>query len=271
MRVVKNPQLQFGEVDISKIEINPKSRDDIPKILKGLQFIYSNVALRKEIFELLENKMLPNINKNNGRPGMELWKIFVMGVLRLDLNCDYDRLHHIVNYDALVRQMLGHGLFDENRSYEMQTIKDNVKLLTPELLDEINQVVVKAGHILLKKKESEPLRGRCDSFVVETHIHYPTDINLLFDAMRKVITLIAKLCEVHGLMDWRQYAYNVRQVKRLMRAAQNKKRSSAKTEEQKKKREALIAQAHQEYIDVSKKYLDKAVDTLGKLEMNVLK
>jgi transposase, IS5 family len=266
MRVVKNPQMQFGEVDISEIKFNPKSRDDIPKILKGLQFIYINESVRKEIFNILEKKITPNINKNNGRPGMELWKIFVMGVLRLDLNCDYDHLQELVNHHNTIRKMLGHGIFDEESSYEMQTIKDNVSLLTTELLDEINQAIVKTGHILLKKKESDPLRGRCDSFVVETNVHFPTDINLLFDAMRKVITLIAELSEKHGLSDWRQHAYNVKQVKRLMRTAQNKKRASAKTEEQKKKRDMLIVAAHQAYSDMSQKYLDKACNTIKTIE-----
>src|SRR5258708_6569121 len=93
MRIVKNPQMQFGEVDISAIKFNPKSRDDIPQILKGLQFIFTNENARVEIFKILEKNILPKINKNNGRPGMELWKIFVMGVLRLDLNYDYDRVH----------------------------------------------------------------------------------------------------------------------------------------------------------------------------------
>jgi transposase, IS5 family len=225
-----------------------------------------NDFIRKEIFFILEKNISPKINKNNGRPGMDLWKIFVMGVLRLDLNIDYDRLHHAVNCDSLIRQMLGHGVFDQEGNYQLQTIKDNVNLLTPELLDEINQVVVKAGHILLKKKESEPLRGRCDSFVVETNVHFPTDINLLFDAMRKVITLSAELCERYKLSEWRQQVYNVKQVKRLMRTAQNKKRARAKTEEQKKKRETLIAEAHQAYIDVAQKYLDKACYTLDILE-----
>ena len=266
MRVVKNPQMQFGEVDISEIKFNPKSRDDIPKILKGLQFIYTNESVRKEVFNILENKISPHINKNNGRPGMELWKIFVMGILRLDLNCDHDRLQELVNHHGTIRQMLGHGIFDQESNYEMQTIKDNVSLLTPKLLDEINQVIVKAGHILLKKKESDPLRGRCDSFVVETNVHFPTDINLLFDAMRKVITLIAELCEKHRLSNWRQHAYNVNQIKRLMRTAQNKKRTRATTEDQKKKRDVLIAEAHQEYINVSQKYLDKACYTLDILE-----
>ena len=53
-----------------------------------------------------------------------------------------------------IRQMLGHGLLDDGESYHLQTLKDNVSLLTPEILDRINQVVVKAGHQLVKKKRS---------------------------------------------------------------------------------------------------------------------
>lgn len=32
MRVVLNPQMQVGEVDIASIKFDPKSRDDIPKM-----------------------------------------------------------------------------------------------------------------------------------------------------------------------------------------------------------------------------------------------
>ena len=77
--------------------------------------------------------------------------------------------------------------------------------------------------------------------------------------MRKIITLSAELCERHGLSDWRQQVYNVKHVKRLMRTAQNKKHVSAKTEEQQEKREALIVEAHQEYIDVAQTYLHKCI------------
>ena len=34
MRSVQNPQMQIGEVDISQIKFDPKSRDDIPRILR---------------------------------------------------------------------------------------------------------------------------------------------------------------------------------------------------------------------------------------------
>lgn len=265
MRVVQNPQMQIGEVDISQIKFDPKSRDDIPRILRGLQHLYMDLALREKVFQLLEEKIAPKVNKGNGRPGMTLWRILVCGVVRLDLNEDYDRLHELVNHHDTIRQMLGHGECDET-PYQFQTLKDNVALLTPELLDEINQIVVNAGHVLIKKKEGEALRGRCDSFVVETDVHFPTDINLLFDAMRKVVTLTAELSDRYGISDWRQHAYNVRHMKRLMRAAQNKKRSHAKSEEQQAKRQASIEEAHQAYLDVAQRYLDKARDTLAMLE-----
>jgi hypothetical protein len=265
MRAVQNPQMTIGEIDISQIKFDLKSRDDIPKILRGLQHLYMDIPLRAKIFQLLEAEISPAVSKRNGRPGMELWKIFVCGVVRLDLNEDYDRLHELVNHHDTLRAVLGHGEYNEEY-YHYQTLVDNVSLITPELLDKINQVVVDGGHALVKKKESEALRGRCDSFVVETDVHFPTDINLLFDAMRKVITLTAQWCDEREVGDWRQHAYNVRHIKRLMRGAQNKKRSKAKSEEQQKKNETLIVKTHQEYLDVAGRYLQKAHDTIAMFE-----
>ena len=161
MRVVQNEQMTVGEVDISKMKFDLKSRDDIPKILRGLQHLYIDVALRTTIFELLDRQIAPKVSKSNGRPGMALWTILVCGVIRLDLNCDYDRLHELVNHHDTIREMLGHGAFEDVYSH-FQTLQDNVSLLTPELLDEINQLIVNAGHALVKKKDGEALRGRCD-------------------------------------------------------------------------------------------------------------
>ena len=41
MRNVINPQLMLDEVDIGAIRLDPKSRDDIPQLLRGLQHIYT--------------------------------------------------------------------------------------------------------------------------------------------------------------------------------------------------------------------------------------
>ena len=41
MRLVKKTQLHFGEVNIADIDLSARSRDDIPALLKGLQYLYT--------------------------------------------------------------------------------------------------------------------------------------------------------------------------------------------------------------------------------------
>ncbi len=138
MRIVKHPQHQFGQVDIAEIPIDARLRDDIPAILKGLQHLYVNEAIRREVFALLEDVLGSQTNKEVGRPGMELWKVFALATLKLGLNCDYDRLQELANQHATLRQMLGHPDWGDTQSYALQTIIDNVSRLTPEMLAEIN-------------------------------------------------------------------------------------------------------------------------------------
>lgn len=158
MRSVIQPQLKFGETDIAAIVLDPKSRDDIPQLLRGLQYIYTEIDLRQRVFAILEEVMPARADgkgkasRQTGRPGMEQWKILVLGVLRLGLNVDYDRIQELANQHKTIRQMLGHSDWLDEQEYELQTIRDNVSLFTPEILDRINQEVINAGHSLLKKK-----------------------------------------------------------------------------------------------------------------------
>ena len=50
MRSLRNPQLKRGEVCIEDIELDLKSRDDIPALLIGLQHLYSREPLRERHF-----------------------------------------------------------------------------------------------------------------------------------------------------------------------------------------------------------------------------
>ena len=139
-------------MDIDKIELELNSRDDIPQLIKGLQYIFVTPPLRQEVFAILPGLFPPELDLDNGRPGMDRWSMLVMGVLRLSLNCDYDRLHNLVNNHLTIRQILGHGQVDDRKHYTLQNLKDNVVLFTPETLDQVNQAIVKAGHELIKKK-----------------------------------------------------------------------------------------------------------------------
>ena len=152
MRQIQPKQLQLGEVDIASIQLDTHSRDDVPQVLFGLQHIYTNKKVRNLIFSLLEELLPRNVSSINGRPGMHLWRILVLGILRLNLNWDYDRLREMANQHSTIRQMLGHG-FDDSEQYKLQTIKDNVSLFTPALLERINDAVVAAGHDVVGKKK----------------------------------------------------------------------------------------------------------------------
>ena len=84
--------MKLGEVDIGDIEIDTRSRDDIPALLLGLQHPSKDKTLRSRLFALLERHILPGTDRRVGRPGMEMWRIPVMGVVRQGLGCDFDRL-----------------------------------------------------------------------------------------------------------------------------------------------------------------------------------
>ena len=106
------------------------------------------------------------------------------------------------------------------------------------------------------------LHGRCDSFVVETDVHYPTDTNLLFDAIRKALSLSGEICERNRLSDMRQYQYNIRQIKGSLRFIQKVNRGARQTESSQNK----VMQAHQSYIDLCTSQLLRVEQIVPELE-----
>ena len=66
MRNVINPQMLLDGADIGSIYLDPKSRDDIPQILRGLQHIYTEPALRGRVFAILQ-EILPNRVTGEGK------------------------------------------------------------------------------------------------------------------------------------------------------------------------------------------------------------
>lgn len=99
---------------------------------------------------------------------------------------------------------------------------------------------------------------RCDSFVVETDVHYPTDTNLLYDGVRKLIETSAGLCADAGLSDWRPHAYNVRCLKKAYRRTQQVKRSRAKDEAKRAARDDDSRAAHEAYLELAETFLARA-------------
>jgi IS5 family transposase len=217
------PDLQITPIE--KIRLPLKSRDELPPLLAGLQWIWSHPTLKAEIFGLLEAKVLAG-KQATGRTGMDLWQILVLGVVRLGLDADWDRLEHVANYDSLVRQMLGVPATpwgEDAKIFGHQTLRDNVALLDDELLQQINAAIAAAGREVFAKKAGAPvaaLEVKVDSYVLEADVHFPTDLNLLWDAGRKCVDLIEGYRAAgYALPGWRKAKDWRRQLKNLQRTA----------------------------------------------------
>ena len=249
MRQRFQQQTTLGITPINEVRFPLRSRDELPPVLMALQHIFITPELNEEVFTLLEKEVVSN-KKKTGRKGMDLWHILVLAVIRHTLDTNWDRLEDMANYHKLLRQILGvhvekFGI--EEVEFAYQTIVDNVSLIDEELLLKINMLVVKHGHNLLKKKD-EPagLHLKTDSYALETNIHFPTDLNLLYDSLRKGLDMVKKLKEVSNIKGWRKIKRVCSTTKSLFRqASQQVFRRSGKNEQQKR-------QAIKDYLQQSR-------------------
>jgi transposase, IS5 family len=132
VRKLIEKQLKIGQVDICDISVDVRCQDEIPQVLLGLQAIYGNKRVRDQAFSILSEIVPKDVDPENGRPGMDLWKILVLGTIRLNCNWDYDKVHDIANNHKLIREFMGHTIFEFDQRYGLQTLKDNLLLFTPE-------------------------------------------------------------------------------------------------------------------------------------------
>lgn len=249
-------QLELGQKAIENLLIPLKSRDEMPPILAGLQWIFLTPAVNVAVFELLEQKILGS-KKQTGRNGMDLWHILVLGVTRLGLDCDYDRLEYLANFDSLLRELLGiPPTSDGGRSFHRKTLSQNACLVDAELLAQINAIVVAQGREEFKKKEDEKIEAKTDSYVLETNVHFPTDINLLWDGARKCIELASDLSDRLGIEGWRKSKLWKKLIKNQMRQVGRINQGGGKNKGE-RLRQAVLT------------YLKKARELASKIQTNI--
>ena len=88
----------------------------------------------------------------------------------------------------------------------------------PDLLRRVNDLVAAAGQEILGLEPGAALVGRCDSFVAETDVRYPTDVGLLRDSVRCLIREASRACAAFGVAGWRQRRHWERAVGSLFNA-----------------------------------------------------
>ena len=143
-------QLALGAVPIEKLDF-PKTREVTSAIMKSLQWIFITPEINQQIFALLETAITPK-QKSLGRKGMDLWSILVLGVFRLGRKFSYDDLHDMANHHTQIKQLMGRTHLDNDLKFSLTALKENIPLLTEELLAKINLIISSHGVELTQKK-----------------------------------------------------------------------------------------------------------------------
>ena len=79
----------------------------------------------------------------------------------------------------------------------------------------------------------EILSLKTDSYALETNVHFPTDLNLLWDSLRKCLDMIEQLKALTSLQGWRKIK-NIRKMLKSLFRATSQKVFKGKDEHQKK-------------------------------------
>jgi len=249
-------QRRFDAPSITDVPLNFECRDEIIPVLRSLQHIYSEPALRDQILDLIAKDVNQDTRDDVGREGMDYWQIIVLAGVRLGCNLNYDKLQDLAENHRNLRAIMGVGMWDEKTSFTWHRIRDNLCLVEPKTIDFISHLIVDEGHRLDPEAATT---ARADSFVMETAIHYPTENTLILDGLRKIIELVLPLAEEQGLGGWRQHKHL---WKRIKRASRNIGRIAARKGANYKKR---LQAEYRKLLKLSTRIVRRARDLLSEL------
>jgi len=250
------PEERLDCVPISDVKLNLNCRDEMIPILRSLQHLYDDDLRRREILDLVGRDVNKGTSRKHGRRGMNYWEITVLQSVRLGCNLDYDKTQDLAENHRRLRQMMGIGDWQDNIDFDWRCIQDNLIKLRPETVKKIGDLVVKSGH-QIDAQAIKSVRG--DTFVVETNIHYPTESTLIGDGLRKIVTLAAELAADYGKDGWRQHAYLLKKMRKLVRAIGRVSRGKNQRLEQLKRK-------YKELLSLSESLMTKACQLLKSLD-----
>ncbi len=213
MRKSYSIQRRFDCLPIVQVALNFECRDEIVPLLASLQHLYSQKDLRDQVIQLIAADVNQTTRTDIGREGLSYWQILVLGVVRLGCNLNYDKLQDLCENHLSLREILNVGVWDRI-SFDWRRIRDTLYLVQPATLEKINAIIVSYGQDLHGAARQQV---RADSFVVETNIHYPTESNLIWDGIRKLLPVSRKLGARLNQEGWRQTSHQLKKTKRQVR------------------------------------------------------
>lgn len=254
MRKMYEVERMLGSVATEEVRIDSSSRHEMAAILRALQHIYRHLELLEKILGLIKIDVLNGRREDRGALGLTCWEILVLAAVRYGCALDYDSLRDLANNHSTLRQIMGIGPLEESKRYKYRRIHANMSKIRVSTIRQIFEMIVKEGHTLAPRAIEAV---RCDTFVVETNIHYPSDESLIVDGVRKLCLLGNGLSQETGRKGWRQYKHWHGKAKKIARRIQKTRRGRARGREEAQER------LYGELLDVAAVVMIRAKELVG--------
>ena len=84
--------------------------------------------------------------------------IIVLAAVRLGCNFDYDKLQDLAEQHRTLRLMMGIGDWQDDADFDWRRIRDNLCLLQPQTLEQINRALGRRGKVWEEESFDRALR-----------------------------------------------------------------------------------------------------------------
>jgi transposase, IS5 family len=253
-------QQRLDLVPLLMVKLNPRSRDETVKLIRGLQGVYADVDARTAILDLIAKDVLQKARRDVGRPGMDLWSIFVLLCCREALRVDYDRLEDLAKHHALIRAAMGLGEWQLDYSFDWTRIWRNVRKVRAETVAEISRRVVQLGHQIAPSAAES---ARVDSFVMQTNVHHPSDTHQVADGLRVVLRHATRLAVHIDSSLLRQHVHLEEKGRELALKASRALASRHRD------RASRVVKAASELCDFADERCDQALELFGQYKAKI--
>jgi IS5 family transposase len=132
--------------------------------------------------------------RKSGANGMTAEQAVRAAIVKQMFNFSYQELaFHIVDSKS-IRRFMRIGIAD--KGYKKSTLNNNIKALSPQTWEAINEQLVQYA---AEEKIEKAREVRIDCTVVESNIHEPTDSSLLWDSVRVLTRFLHRAKDDYGL------------------------------------------------------------------------
>lgn len=178
------------------------------KMSKKLEKMSEILKKDRSFLEKIAEDFKTTKGSTAGAKGMTIEQVVRVGILKQLCQLSYEDLYDELSDNISYRRF---AKIHEGLVPKKMTLNENVKRISPEGLEEINKVIVKAAKELGVERGK---RVRMDSTGVESNIHYPTDGELLWDCVRVLDRIIEAVKEEYPDIEVKYHNHTTRAKRR---------------------------------------------------------